>query len=118
MVISVGHGLFTSYFLNYKRHTTILVSIFLQSHLSSLVTFSQKFQNRNILIIKDATSSDFNLNTKFDLSICCEVLEHVKDPLRLLLNIKNNLKETGVLFISTVSDLEVIDRPYLPLPKF
>jgi SAM-dependent methyltransferase len=114
MEIGVGHGLFASYLLDYNKDTTYLgVDISPASLKFTSDIFSQKFQNRFTLINEDATSSNFNLNSKFDFSICCEVLEHVEDPLRLLLNIKNNLKETGLLFISTVCNLEAIDHIYL-----
>lgn len=114
MEIGVGHGLFANYILDYNRDSTYLgVDISPASLKFTNDIFSKKFQNRYLLINEDATSTNFSLNSKFDFSICCEVLEHVEDPLRLLLNIKNNLKETGFLFISTVCNLEAIDHIYL-----
>lgn len=37
---------------------------------------------------------------KFDIAFCIEVLEHVEDPQQLMVNIYNNLKPGGYLYLS------------------
>ena len=45
--------------------------------------------------------------------ICCEVLEHVDDPMRLLHAVYGRLAPGGVALVSTVANLEAIDHVYL-----
>lgn len=46
---------------------------------------------------------NYKLDKKFDLIICSEVIEHVKDDYGLLLKLSKLLKKSGYLFISTPS---------------
>ena len=43
------------------------------------------------------------LNSKFDLAICIEVIEHVKKPVLMLKNLQKHLKPGGILFLTTPS---------------
>ena len=80
----------------------------------SLKLLNAKLANRNIdLVQQDATSSDFSHSQKYDFVICCEVLEHVEEPVKLLQNIRSSLNRNGKAFITTVSNLEAVDHIFL-----
>ena len=49
----------------------------------------------------------------FDGLVCCEVLEHVDEPLRLMSNLAASLRSGGVGFMSTVANMEAEDHVYL-----
>jgi 2-polyprenyl-3-methyl-5-hydroxy-6-metoxy-1,4-benzoquinol methylase len=49
----------------------------------------------------------------FDGLVCCEVLEHVDRPQRLLANLAASLRPGGVGFMSTVANMEAEDHVYL-----
>lgn len=66
------------------------------------------------LIEGDATDqSDPAIPSGVDAIICCEVLEHVDDPVSILVSIRERLGDGGRAFISTVANLEAIDHVYL-----
>lgn len=56
---------------------------------------------------------DDRLPIEVDGLICCEVLEHVDDPMRILRAIFDRLISGGHALISTVANLEAIDHVYL-----
>lgn len=56
---------------------------------------------------------DDRLPLAVDGVICCEVLEHVDDPMRILTAIHDRLAAGGHALVSTVANLEAIDHVYL-----
>ena len=56
---------------------------------------------------------DDRLPVDVDGLICCEVLEHVDDPMRILRAIYDRLALGGHALVSTVANLEAIDHVYL-----
>lgn len=61
---------------------------------------NHRYRNDNIVrYIADATN--FKDNIKFDVIVCFETIEHIKDYKGLISNLYNNLKEGGMLLIST-----------------
>ncbi len=67
-----------------------------------------------------------NLNTDdlpysdafFDYVICCEVIEHIHNPWKLIAEIKRVLKPSGRLIISTPNISKMYDRIYYLLKGF
>jgi len=58
--------------------------------------FSFEYLNHN------AETDDFSFDEKFDVTLFCEVIEHLSmDPLQALLRIKSTLKVDGYLILST-----------------
>jgi 2-polyprenyl-3-methyl-5-hydroxy-6-metoxy-1,4-benzoquinol methylase len=56
---------------------------------------------------------DVEVESKYDVVLCLEVIEHVTQPVRLLKNIKNKLTENGFAVISTPNHLCWIERKLL-----
>ena len=115
MEIGTGHGLFASYLLEKNPSMTYLgIDISLSSLNFSRNLLNVKFPHREIdLVQQDATSSDFSYIKKYDFVICCEVLEHVEEPVKLLQNIRSSMNKNGKAFITTVSNLEAVDHIFL-----
>jgi 2-polyprenyl-3-methyl-5-hydroxy-6-metoxy-1,4-benzoquinol methylase len=115
--IGTGHGLFASYILENNRNTSYLGIDISKSSLEFSgnlfkVLFPQQQRQINFAQ-KDATSTSFGIERKYDLAICCEVLEHVENPEKLLQNIRLSLRDNGRVFVTTVINLEAIDHIYL-----
>lgn len=64
-----------------------------------------KMISDNLLIQIDQIDGDFNfpINTekKYGTVFCFEVLEHIFNPLTLLISIKNMLRKNGIIYLST-----------------
>ncbi len=56
---------------------------------------------------------DFSPEEKFDFITMGEVIEHVEDPLSLLIKVRELLSENGAAFISTPANSPTIDHIYL-----
>lgn len=69
----------------------------IDSYKDVIVYGKRKYKNLQLLKA-DAHSSPFKKNS-FDLVICLEVLEHVKDPAKVLIEIKRVLKNDGIAII-------------------
>jgi 2-polyprenyl-3-methyl-5-hydroxy-6-metoxy-1,4-benzoquinol methylase len=115
MEIGTGHGLFASYLLEKNPTMSYLgIDISVSSLNFSRKLLNVKFIDREIdLVQQDATSSDFSYSKKYDFVICCEVLEHVEEPAKLLENIRSSMNKNGKAFITTVSNLEAVDHIFL-----
>jgi glycosyltransferase involved in cell wall biosynthesis/2-polyprenyl-3-methyl-5-hydroxy-6-metoxy-1,4-benzoquinol methylase len=50
---------------------------------------------------KQLNAESFELNHKFDVIVCFELIEHVQNQEKALINIYNHLKDDGILIIST-----------------
>jgi len=59
----------------------------------------------------DLAAADIPIDV--DALVCCEVLEHVDEPERILAAIRDRLAPDGLGFLSTVANLEAIDHVYL-----
>ncbi len=56
---------------------------------------------------------DFQPKNQYDFITMGEVLEHVEDPVELLLKVKTLLKPSGTLFLTTPTNAPAIDHLYL-----
>ncbi len=56
---------------------------------------------------------NYSTNKKYDFISMGEVLEHVEDPVNLLVKIKSLLNDSGKLFITTPTNAPAIDHIYL-----
>jgi len=56
---------------------------------------------------------DFNNGEKYDFITLGEVLEHMEEPLRLLLKLNDLLSDGGTLFFTTPTNAPAIDHIYL-----
>lgn len=55
--------------------------------------------------VADITKIKLANNNKFDVVVCCEVIEHVSNPQRLLKAASDALKETGLFVLTTPNDM-------------
>jgi SAM-dependent methyltransferase len=58
----------------------------------------------------DLENEEIPLDQKFDIIIITELLEHLKDPEKLILQIKHLLKENGVVLISLPNECTLYHR--------
>lgn len=113
--IGVGHAFFAYMLLREKselRYVGIDISESAINKAQEVLPISTDMQKIEF-IVKDATKERFYDDDLFDLVICCEVLEHVEDPLSLAQTIHNLLSGKGFAFITTVCNLEAIDHIFL-----
>ncbi len=67
---------------------------------SFIIDQAKKLQNHIYFFVSDIEKG-INTKNKYDYIFTFEVMEHLSDPLKALLNIKKLLKEKGILIIST-----------------
>lgn len=67
--------------------------------------------------VEDFDNPREKITEKFDLVICCEVIEHLRDDLRVLRYIYRMLKPGGILFLSTPSINSVIHNIRMLISK-
>lgn len=60
-----------------------------------------KEQGRKISFYKFDVQNKIPIDQKFDIIYAFEVIEHLKDPLKAIINMKNKLKTNGFLICST-----------------
>lgn len=60
--------------------------------------------------VQCADVQTMDLGRRFDTIICCEIIEHLENPGRFLVNIKKHLTEEGVLLITTPNPFYVKQR--------
>jgi 2-polyprenyl-3-methyl-5-hydroxy-6-metoxy-1,4-benzoquinol methylase len=110
--IGVGHAFFAYLLLQEKakvRYLGIDISESAIVYAKKILPASHVRQSIEFRV-QDATKQDFFDGNSFDLVICCEVLEHVEDPLSLGKSIRAALSEQGIAFVTTVCNLEAIDH--------
>lgn len=113
--IGVGHGLMATTLLRAHEQLTY-TGIDVSPH--SLAFSRETFESLGIdadrwnLHEADATEASFAVEPA-SWFVCCEVLEHVDDPVGLLASCANLIADDGRGFISTVANLEAEDHVYL-----
>jgi len=108
--IGVGHGLYLSKALEILDDKTILTAVDIST---TSIALAKSFINDDRIAYKLENIYDFDNGEKFDFITLGEVLEHVENPLQLLLKIYNLLSDDGVLFFTTPTNAPAIDHIYL-----
>lgn len=74
----------------------------IDKHKKTIQKAQQKYSLPNLsFIVQDVKRlSEYTFDT-FDIVCCFHVIEHIKEPVRLLMDIKELLSESGILLIST-----------------
>jgi SAM-dependent methyltransferase len=67
-------------------------------------------ESRGINVIAPTLDELHGQISQFDVVICCDVLEHVPNPLDLLMKFRSLLKEAGILIVSTGNSDSVLWR--------
>jgi len=112
--VGVGHGLMASRALMTPgvQYTGVDISPHSIQYCKESLEALRIDPDRYSLETRDATI-DTEEQYRRDWLICCEVLEHVDDPLSMLRGLKPLLKKDGRAFVSTVANLEAEDHVYL-----
>lgn len=110
LILDIGCGVGTIGFFLVKQGAVVLGldvskrAIELAKHTQIANQFeSIKFAQIDISDADDSNASFKRLSSKFDLIICTEVLEHVTEDKRLLIECRKLLKSSGVIVITTQS---------------
>ena len=116
--IGVGHGLMALTALRElpgARYEGLDISPFSLSYAARLLAANGVEEGRFTLREADAAQGGGGVaSPRADAVLCCEVLEHVEDPARLLEAIRDGLKDgaQGRAFVTTVANLEAEDHIY------
>lgn len=114
--VGVGHGLMASLALHQKpevEYVGIDISPYAIEYCKAALQSELGSTNGRIGFVEtDATASDPDIS-KGDWFVCCEVLEHVDDPIQMLKGCRKLIGPGGQGFISTVANLEAEDHVYL-----
>jgi 2-polyprenyl-3-methyl-5-hydroxy-6-metoxy-1,4-benzoquinol methylase len=108
--IGAGHGLFLSQVLKQFNQDTLFSVVDISQ---TAIEFAQKFTNDDRVSFTTRNVFEYEPPMKFDFITMGEVLEHVENPMRLLLKVRDLLSEDGVAFISTPTNAPAIDHIYL-----
>jgi 2-polyprenyl-3-methyl-5-hydroxy-6-metoxy-1,4-benzoquinol methylase len=114
--IGVGHGLMALTLLRelpQARYEGVDISPFSLSYAARLLSSNDVDLGRASLREEDATETAGRPGGRWDGVLCCEVLEHVEDPLRLLRAVRDRLEDRGLAFVTTVANVEADDHIYL-----
>jgi 2-polyprenyl-3-methyl-5-hydroxy-6-metoxy-1,4-benzoquinol methylase len=106
-----GHGLFISEAINYIGTENVKLH-FVDISNTSIDIAKNFICNDRVRFIKTDILA-FSPEKKFDFITMGEVLEHVEQPLSLLLKLKDLLNTYGYIFITTPTNAPAIDHIYL-----
>ena len=108
--VGVGHGFYLSRALDILDDKTTFTVVDISE--TSLKFAKQLIADKRVEYnLKDIF--EFDNGEKYDFITLGEVLEHVEDPLSLLLKLKSLLTDDGVLFFTTPTNAPAIDHIYL-----
>jgi len=79
----------------------------------SSINLAKNLINNDRINFTLANIFDFNSNKKYDFITMGEVLEHVENPLSLLLKLNELLNKNGTLYITAPTNAPTIDHIYL-----
>jgi 2-polyprenyl-3-methyl-5-hydroxy-6-metoxy-1,4-benzoquinol methylase len=102
--LGLGHGYTTSIFSkHFNKH------VVLEGSEEVIKNFRKKYPDCRVEIVK-TYFEDFSHDEKFDVIVLGFVLEHVDDPLKILLHFKKYLKPNGGKMFVSVPNAEVLNR--------
>lgn len=108
--IGAGHGLYLSQAIEIFRKN---VSFTVVDISETSISFAQNLVDNSKINFIVKSIFDYEERSSFDFITMGEVLEHVEDPLSLLLKCKELLTDNGTLFITTPTNAPTIDHIYL-----
>ena len=117
--IGVGNGLMAATLLNsslVERYVGVDIGstvLAYAARLSSALGVASRFIPRKVDVSKPSEFDRLIAEERWDGLLCCEVLEHVAEPQRLLDGLAKLLRPGGVALITTVANLEAEDHVYL-----
>lgn len=116
--IGVGHGFMSGIVLSHipKCHYTGLdISPSSLTYARKLWVTNDVDHTNAVLAIANAVEWDppDNLEERWDAAICCEVLEHVEKPAKVMKSLRHALKPGARVFITTVANVAAEDHIHL-----
>jgi 2-polyprenyl-3-methyl-5-hydroxy-6-metoxy-1,4-benzoquinol methylase len=108
--VGVGHGFYLSKALEILDAGTSLTAVDISE---TSIELAKSFINDSRIQYHLKDIFTFNKDQKYDFITLGEVLEHVEDPLKLLLKLNELLSEEGTLFFTTPTNAPAIDHIYL-----
>jgi len=108
--IGVGYGYYLSKALEILDEQTAFTVVDISE---TSIALAKNFVDDERVAYNLQDIYEYDSRYKFDFVTLGEVLEHVEDPLRLLLKIKHLLSDTGTLFFTTPTNAPAIDHIYL-----
>jgi len=117
--VGVGHGLLAAQMLGRNSALDYVGVDISQSALDYAADALKRAgcdDGRTRMVLADAMSGelgDIAGGGGFEALVCCEVLEHVDEPERLLRSLAGAMAPGAVAFMSTVANLEADDHVYL-----
>ncbi|HIH39521.1 TPA: class I SAM-dependent methyltransferase [Candidatus Woesearchaeota archaeon] len=73
---------------------------------------TEQFKVPNVTCLKIDLNKKFIVPGKYDLITCTEVIEHVENPKKLLVDVYNLLEKNGILILSTPNNQNWFSRLY------
>ena len=118
--VGVGHGLLAAQMLGRNSgldYVGVDISQSALDYAADALTRAGCDDGRRVrMVLADAMSGelvDIAGGGGFEALVCCEVLEHVDEPDRLLSSLAGAMAPGGVAFMSTVANLEADDHVFL-----
>ncbi|OFX67890.1 MAG: hypothetical protein A2X12_07335 [Bacteroidetes bacterium GWE2_29_8] len=108
--IGAGHGLYLSEAVKILDKNAIIDVVDISE---SSINLAKNLINNDRINFTLANIFDFNSNKKYDFITMGEVLEHVENPLSLLLKLNELLNKNGTLYITAPTNAPTIDHIYL-----
>jgi 2-polyprenyl-3-methyl-5-hydroxy-6-metoxy-1,4-benzoquinol methylase len=108
--VGAGHGLYLAQALEILDPDTLFTVVDISE---TSIEFSRNFTHDSRVTFNLKDIFDFSNDKKYDFITLGEVLEHVEDPLSLLLKLNDLLSDDGVLFLTTPTNAPAIDHIYL-----
>jgi 2-polyprenyl-3-methyl-5-hydroxy-6-metoxy-1,4-benzoquinol methylase len=108
--VGVGHGFYLAKALEILGDKATLTAVDISE---TSIELAKRFINDSRITYNLKNVFDFNNGEKYDFITLGEVLEHVEDPLGLLLKLNTLLSDDGVLFFTTPTNAPAIDHIYL-----
>ncbi|MEN3047045.1 MAG: methyltransferase domain-containing protein [Candidatus Hydrothermales bacterium] len=119
-VLDLGCGFGNNTFVIYKKNA-IVFALDIERDFIYVVNLKKKLTGYNLYpLVGDGFNLPFKDNS-FDLVVCTHTLEHIKNPILFLSEIKRVLKSRGILYLSLPNyffpfepHFRVFSLPYLP----
>ncbi len=108
--VGVGHGFYLAKALEVLGDKATLTAVDISE---TSIELAKRFINDTRITYNLKNVFDFNNAEKYDFITLGEVLEHVEDPLSLLVKLNTLLSDNGVLFFTTPTNAPAIDHIYL-----
>jgi len=108
--VGVGHGFYLSKALEMLNGETVFTAVDISQ---TSIDLAKRFIGESRITYNLEDVFNFDKQQKYDFITLGEVLEHVEEPVKLLLKLNDLLAENGVLFFTTPTNAPAIDHIYL-----